>query len=49
MSEELKEKFKDIRYAGYYEDDHTFTIEILKEELIKFLKEEFKVDNIKIV
>ena len=49
MSEEMKKKFQDLTFAGYYEEDKTYTMEILKEDLIKFLKEAFEVDNLKIV
>lgn len=49
MLEEMKKKFQDLTFAGYYEEDNTYTIEILKEDLIKFLKETFEVDNLKIV
>lgn len=49
MSEETKLKFKQLCHAGYYEDDKTYTMEILKEELLNFLKHEFDVDNIKII
>ena len=47
--EELKKEFKDLTFAGYYEDDHSYTMEILKEDLIKFLKKTFEIDNIKII
>lgn len=49
MSEEMKKKFQDLTFAGYYEEDKTYTMEILKEDLIKFLKEAFEIDNLKIV
>lgn len=47
--EELEKQFKDLTFAGYYEEDHSYTIEILKEDLIKFLQNTFKIDSIKIV
>ena len=47
--EELKKQFKDLTFAGYFDETHTFTMEILKEDLIEFLKKTFEVDNIKIV
>lgn len=47
--EELEKKFKDLTFAGYYDDAHSFTVEILKEDLIQFLQDTFKIDNVKIV
>lgn len=47
--EELEKKFKDLTFAGYYEEDHSFTVEIIKEDLIKFLQDTFKIDQIKII
>lgn len=45
----IQEELKDLQYWGYYSDDKKFTLEILKEDLIKYLKNKFEVDNIKIV
>ena len=49
MSEEMKKKFQNLTFAGYYDETKTYTMEILKEDLIKFLKEVFEVDNLKII
>ena len=49
MSKDLEQKLEGLNYWGYYEDDRTFTLEIMKEDIIKFLKKEFDVDNLKIV
>lgn len=45
----LEEELKDLQYWGYYEDDGTYTVDIVKKDLIKYLKNKFEVDNVKIV
>ena len=45
----VQEELKNLQYWGYYEEDGTFTIDIVKKDLIAYLKEKLQVDNIKIV
>lgn len=49
MPQELKNKFKELTFAGYYDDDGSYITEILKEDLISFLTNEFEIKNLKIV
>ena len=45
----VEEELTGLQYWGYYEEDGTFTIDIVKKDLIAYLKEKLQVDNIKIV
>lgn len=49
MPKETEQKLKNINHWGYYDEQHEFVLEILKEDLIKYLKQEFDVKHIKIV
>jgi len=44
----VEEELTGLQYWGYYEDDQTFTLEITKEDVIKYLKNKLEIDNIKI-
>ncbi|MGM9881507.1 MAG: hypothetical protein ACI31S_01535 [Bacilli bacterium] len=46
MDNELKKK---ILFAGYYEDNKDYIVEISKQKLIDVLKKEFKADEIKFI
>lgn len=47
--EDLKNKFKEIIYAGYYDDIHEYILEVRKEDLIKLLEEVLDIENLKIM
>jgi len=49
MDEKTKNEFKELIFAGYYDEMNKYTVEILKEQLIKFLKDKFEIDHIKII
>jgi hypothetical protein len=45
----MEDKIKELLYAGYYEDDGTYTIEIKIKDLKKILCEVFNSQNIKLI
>ena len=49
MTKEAEQKLKNVNYWGYYDEQHEFVLEILKEDLIEYLKKEFSVNSVRIV